>query len=444
VQPKACFHFRTELTAMPSRRDFLHTTIATLGSGAALALGARSLRAQTDSPTSGGASSGSGKRILILGGTGFLGPAIVEVAKQRGHSLTLFNRGRTEKRIGIIEDVEKRYGNRDPKPPADETKNEAGEYINPSPKGLESLQEGEWDSVIDTSGYYPRIVKASAELLAPRIKQYIFISSVSAYADNSKPYIDETAPVATIADPTVETMGAQFENYGALKALCEQAAEAAMPGKTANIRPGLIVGPGDPTDRFTYWPVRIQKGGEVLAPGDPSDPVQLIDVRDLAEWIVLMVENNTVGLFNAINPAPGRLGIGQTLEACKNAAKSDAKLTWVPAEFLEKHEVSAWGDMPLWLPPTGETSGSHLRSNERAVNTGLKFRPVEDTAAAILAWWPKEIARRERVGKQMIEDAQKAGKPAPQLPDPTKLRYGCPPEKEAAVLKAWHESKGVY
>ena len=423
---------------MQSRRDFLHTTIATLGGGAAaLTLGAR-LKAQQATPDS----SGKGKRILILGGTGFLGPAIVEVAKTRGHALTLFNRGRTEKRIGIIEDVEKRYGNRDPKLPADEAKNEAGEYINPSPMGLESLNEGEWDAVIDTSGYYPRIVKASAELLAPRIKQYIFISSISAYAENDKPYTDETAPVATLTDPAVETMGAQFENYGGLKALCEQAAEAAMPGKTANIRPGLIVGPGDPTDRFTYWPVRMQQGGEVLAPGDPADPVQLIDVRDLAEWIVLMVENNTVGLFNAINPAPGRLGIGQTLEACRQAAKSDAKLTWVPFEFLRKHEVTPWGDMPLWLPPKGETSGSHLRSNERAVKTGLKFRPVEDTAAGILAWWPKEIARRQRVTEQMKEEARKAGKEEPKVADPTKIRYGISPEREAEVLKAWRESQG--
>jgi 2'-hydroxyisoflavone reductase len=422
---------------MTSRRDFLHTTLA---AGAALALGSPSLRAQHETTPAG---KNAGKRILILGGTSFLGPAIVEVAKKRGHTLTLFNRGRTEKRIGVIEDVEKRFGNRDPKLPADEAKNEAGEFINPSPMGLESLNEGPWDSVIDTSGYYPRMVKASAELLAPRIKQYIYISSISAYADNSKPNTDETAASATLSDPTVEKMGEQFENYGGLKALCEQAAEAAMPGKTANIRPGLIVGPGDPTDRFTYWPVRIQKGGEVLAPGNASDPVQLIDVRDLAEWIVLMVENNTVGLFNAINPAPGKLTIGQTLEACKKGARSDATLTWVPADFLEKHEVSPWGDMPLWLPPTGETAGSHLRSNERAVKTGLKFRPVEETAAGILAWWPKEIERRVRVTEQMKQDAEKSNKPLPpNMADPKKIRAGIDPEKEALVLRAWHERVG--
>jgi 2'-hydroxyisoflavone reductase len=218
-----------------------------------------------------------------------------------------------------------------------------------------------------------------------------------------------------------------------------------LPGRTANIRPGLIVGPGDPTDRFTYWPVRISKGGEALAPGNPNDPVQLIDVRDLAEWIVLMIENNTVGLFNAINPAPGKLTIGQTLEACRAAAKSagsqPATLTWATAEFLKEQRVSPWGDMPLWLPPTGEMAGSHLRSNDRAVKAGMKYRNVEDTCAAILAWWPKELARRERVTKEMIEEASKAGKPAPKVGDPKALRAGISPEREAEVLKAWREKQ---
>ena len=425
---------------MPTRRDFLHTSLA---AGAALALGsgtAKARQAQSREPSPSGA-----KRILILGGTGFLGPAIVEAAKARGHSLTLFNRGRTEKRIGGIDGVEKLHGNRDPNLPADEAKNDADEYVNPSPRGLESLQGKSWDAVVDTSGYYPRIVKASAELLAPSVKQYIFISSISVYADSSTPNQDEDAPVAKLNDPTVEKMGDQFENYGGLKALCEQAAETAMPGRVANVRPGLIVGPGDQTDRFTYWPVRISQGGEALAPGNPNDPVQLIDVRDLAEWIVLMIEKNTVGVFNAINPAPGKLTIGQTLEACRVASKSagmpPATLTWTSAEFLEEQRVSPWGDMPLWLPPAGEMAGSHLRTNERAVKAGMKYRNVEDTCAAILAWWPKELARRERVTKDMKEEAQKAGKPEPKMPDPKLLRAGIAPQREAEVLKAWHEKQ---
>jgi 2'-hydroxyisoflavone reductase len=204
------------------------------------------------------------KRILILGGTGFLGPAIVEAAEKRGHTLTLFNRGKT--RPGLFPHIEKRQGDRDPN---------KGE-------GIKSLETGEWDAVIDDSGYYPRMVGASARLLAPRVGQYIFISSVSAYKEPSPIGGDETAPLAVLADPLVEEMGKSFENYGGLKAACEAAAEAALPGRTTVVRPGFIVGPDDPTGRFTYWPARFDKGGEIAVPGAPTDPLQLIDVRDLA------------------------------------------------------------------------------------------------------------------------------------------------------------------
>jgi 2'-hydroxyisoflavone reductase len=430
-----------------TRRDFMHASL-TVGAAAALgpaasALGSVLPRASLSLMPR----LGAGKRILILGGTGFLGPAVVEVAKARGHSLTLFNRGRTEKRIGFIDGVEHLYGNRDPKLPADETRDAAGNYINPSPMGLESLAaviaDGTtWDAVVDTSAYYPRMVRASTELLAPAAKQYILISSVSVYADNATPNQDESAALGTIADPTVETMGSQFENYGPLKALCEQAAEAAFPGRTANIRPGLIVGPGDPTDRFTYWPLRAQRGGEILAPGSPDDPVQLIDVRDLAEWIITLIETNTSGVFNAINPGPGDYSIGKTIDACRAAAKKldpahHSSLTWVAADFLEQQQVTPWGDMPLWIPPTGDSAGFHLRTNARAVATGLKFRPVEDTAAAILAWWPKEVERRIRVTEQMKQDARNAGQPEPQMADPKALRGGLSAERENLVLEAW-------
>jgi 2'-hydroxyisoflavone reductase len=384
------------------------------------------------------------RRILILGGTAFLGPAAVAAAKQRSHAVTLFNRGRTEKRIGVIEDVERLYGNRDPNLPADESKDDAGNYFNPQPHGLESPGGKSWDAVIDTSGQYPRLVNASAELLAPNVRQYIYISSISAYAGNSTPNEDESAALATLADPTVESMGPNYENFGGLKALCEMAAQAAMPGRVAVVRPGLNVGPGDPTDRFTYWPLRIDRGGEVLAPGTPNDPVQLIDVRDLGEWIVRLIEDHTTGTFNAINPAPAKLTIGQTLEACNVAASqlrnqpNETQFTWVSAEFLEQQKVSPWMDMPLWVPPIGEFGGFHLRSNARAVAAGLGFRPIEETASAILNWWPRELERRTRVTAQLQEDARRAGKSEPQMPDSAKLRAGIDPQREVEVLKTWH------
>jgi 2'-hydroxyisoflavone reductase len=304
---------------------------------------------------------------------------------------------------------------------------------------LSQLEGKKWDAVIDTSGYYPRMVKASAELLAPNVKHYTFISSLSAYASNTEPNTDETAPVGTMDDPTLETMGDQFQYYGPLKALCEQAAEAAMPGRVANVRPGLIVGPGDPTDRFTYWPVRVKQGGEVLAPGTPNDPVQLIDVRDLAEWLVLMIEQNTTGMFNAINPGPGELTMGATLEGCREAAKSNAEFTWVSAEFLELQQVSAWGDMPLWIPPDGEAAGFHRRSNARAVEAGLKMRTVKDTAQAILAWWPNEVERRRIAIERYKAEQAEAGKPEPTtLPDPERLKAGIAPQREAEVISAWN------
>lgn len=414
-----------------SRRQFIQTSVAT---GAMFSLGAVSKLHASDE--TGG---GTGKRILILGGTQFVGPAIMNAALARGHKITLFTRGRVEDQrdLEFPDGVESLHGNRDPEKTADDWKPE-GERDPNSPKGLSQLEGKKWDAVIDTSGYYPRMVKASAELLAPNVKQYIFISSVSVYANGTTPNADETDPVGTMEDPTIESMGPQYEYYGPLKALCEQAAEAAMPGRVANVRPGLIVGPGDPTDRFTYWPVRVQQGGEILAPGSPNDPVQFIDVRDLAEWLIHMIENNTTGVFNAINPAPDRLTIGQTLDACKQAAGNDAEFTWVNAEFLEEHEVSPWGDMPLWIPPSGESPAFHRRSNVAAVKAGLKMRPVKTTARDIMDWWPKEVARRTEATAKFKAQAEAAGRDVPELPDPSRLRAGITPDREAEVLKAWH------
>lgn len=362
-------------------------------------------------------------KILILGGTGFLGPACIDAAKARGHTVTIFNRGRTEKRTGHAyegTDVEVLRGNRDPQKHAEETKDESGKIVQveTSPKGLSQLEGRSWDAVIDTSGYYPRIVEASAELLAPRVNQYVFISSVSVYKDQSRPGGQPTDPVGTLTDPTVETMGASFENYGPLKAYCEQAAEAAFPGRATNVRPGLIVGPGDPTGRFTYWPARLDRGGEVLAPGTPADQVQVIDVRDLAEWLVRLIETRTYGVFDALGPQSG-LTIGGMLEACRAAAGKEATLTWVDAPFLEAQNVTPWGDMPVWIPPSSSEGGMHQRNISTAERAGLTFRPIPDTCRATLEWYRALPAE-----------------------SPFRKLAGIDPEREAAVLRAWHARGG--
>jgi 2'-hydroxyisoflavone reductase len=217
--------------------------------------------------------------------------------------------------------------------------------------------------------------------------------------------------VATIDDPTTEKIDAR--TYGALKALSEKAAESAMPGKVAVVRPGLIVGPEDPTDRFTYWPARVARGGEVLAPGSPDDPIQLIDVRDLGAFLVRLIENSTTGVFNALGP-DRTLTMGRTLEACKEVARSDATFTWADAEFLAKQGVHAWSDMPAWVPNRGETAGFAKVSNARAIAAGLTFHPIGDTARATLDWFRTLPGDRR-----------------------SKLRAGLTPEREAKVLAAW-------
>lgn len=407
-----------------TRRHFVHTLLAT-SAATALATPRTALawRRQRVKPLS----------ILILGGTGFLGPATIEAAVARGHKVTIFNRGRTERFRPIKQaDVEHLYGNRDPDKLADET--DEG-----SPKGLSQLEGRTFDVVIDNSGYYPRIVRASAKWAATGAKQYIFISSISAYANSSLPNRDETAPVATMEDETLESMGPNFEHYGALKALCERAAEEEMPGKTAVVRPGYIVGPGDPTDRFTYWPVRADKGGDMLAPGTPDDPVQIIDVRDLANFLITLAENNSNGVFNAVGPeTPARWG--DVLEACAAAAAAKPTLVWVPADFLEAQGLPG-GSLPIWIPPQGEYTGFHRWSNARARAAGLTFRPLDQIIRDTLAWWPTEVERRTAATKTILEDhAKKAdGSDAPRLPDPTLLKAGISPEQERKAITAWRE-----
>jgi 2'-hydroxyisoflavone reductase len=363
-----------------------------------------------------------GLKILILGGTGFLGPACTEAAIAAGHTVTHFNRGRTEARrkergrpSAVPDGVEILYGNRDPEKTADDGKPDADAK---SPKGLESLKGRTWDAVIDTSGYWPRHVKASAELLAPSVKQYVFISSVSVYAKNDKPGADETAPLSTLADPKIEDFGAQFENYGGGKAMAEAAAEAAMPGRVTNIRPGFIVGPRDTSGRYIYWPLRCRRGGEVLVPGSESDPIQMIDVRDLADFTIKAIEDGTTGVFNATGPEQP-LTMRAFLEAVTKAAKSEnpPTFTWVPMEFLAQSGIPV--ALPLYVPPSGETAGFHRVSIARALAKGLKFRSPEDTARTMLAWVDT-----------LPPDLQKgiAGN-------------NLSPEDEAKLLEAWKASK---
>ncbi len=328
-------------------------------------------------------------KVLIIGGTGFLGPHTVRRLQERGHTVTLFNRGRTNP--GLFPDVEKLRGDRK--------------------TDLTALQGRTWDVVIDPSAYIPADVTRSATLLAPNVGHYLLISTISVYAALDKPGLDESAPLATLKDPTVEQVTGQ--TYGGLKVLCERAAEQALPGKTTVIRPGLIVGPGDTTDRFTYWPVRVSKGGEVLAPNSPADFVQCIDVRDLAAFIVTCVENRTTGIYNADAPQAS-LTIGRLLDTCKEVSKSDATFIWLPKDFMAEHKVRPWSDMPVWLPAEGETAGEGQVSVKAAIAKGLTHRPLAETVRDTLAYvdtWPAE---------------RKA-----------KLKAGLSPEREKEVLAAW-------
>lgn len=324
--------------------------------------------------------------LLILGGTGFIGPALVELAQKNGHTVTLFNRGKT--RPGLFPDVEKLQGDRDPK---------KGE-------GIKALEGRKWDVVFDDCGYYPRHVKASAELMAPNVGHYVYVSSISCYAEKTNAIEggNEDTELAKLADPTVETMGQGGEFYGGLKVLCEQAAQAAMKDKCTIVRPGYIVGPDDPTGRFTYWPVRIDKGGDVLVPGGKDDPLQVIDVRDLSAFMLKLGEAATKGgVFNACGPEK-RMSWGSVIEACQKAAAKPANLHWATLEELKPIEGV---EFPIWAPYAGDSKGFHTWSNERAIKAGMTFRPIETIAKDTLAWWKTVAAddRRKRLAGPSAE-----------------------------------------
>jgi 2'-hydroxyisoflavone reductase len=350
----------------------------------------------------------------------------------RGHSVTHFNSGRTEERRRdagrpsvVPAGVEQLYGNRDPNKTADDRKSEGksdAPKVANSPKGLSQLEGKKWDGVIDTSGYFPRMVKASAELLARQVKQYVFISSISVYKENSIPNADETAALATLADPATEDLGKDYANYGGAKALCEKAAETAMPGRVTNIRPGFMVGPRDVSGWFIYWPVRATLGGVMAVPGAPTDPIQIIDVRDISEWIIHCLENDIVGVFNATGPEK-ELSMKAMVEGVRRGVGAEVSFTWLDNDFIKAQGVRE-GQFPLYEPPTGETAGFHRSNISRALAKGLKFRPVPDTAKATLDWY-----------KSLPADFQT--RVAPQFAKPTQGEAWLDTEKR--LLGSWAE-----
>ncbi len=358
-----------------TRRNFVQaTSIATgLAAMGSLTPLLRAASGQADKPL----------RILILGGTGFIGPHIVQRAIDRGHTVTLFNRGNRNEQL--FPDLEERIGDR----------TEEG--------GLDALNDGEWDAVIDTWPSVPRYVREAGILLRDRVKQYLFVSTISVYASHAKIGIDETEPVGVLPDPTVEEVTGQ--TYGPLKALCEQTALDLYPGGATVVRPGLIVGPRDPTDRFTYWPLRVRDGGAVLAPGSPSDRTQIIDARDLASFMIHTLETKAVGTYNATGVP---MAIGDVLFTCKEVTDSDAEFRWGDADFLAAQQVSPWGDMPAWVPPVGDYAGFGSVNVGKAVSAGLTFRPLARTIDDTLKWYDKEPEeRRARVRAGIAREREK-------------------------------------
>jgi 2'-hydroxyisoflavone reductase len=310
-------------------------------------------------------------RILIIGGTHFLGRHLVESALERSHDITLFNRGKSNP--DLFPRLETILGDRE--------------------KDVEKLKDRIWDAVIDTSGYFPRIVRLSAQVLVPTVSRYVFISSISVYENFKKVGINEMDPVGKIQDETTEEITG--ETYGPLKALCEQAVQDIFGiDRTLVIRPGLIVGPHDPTDRFTYWPVRVARGGEVLVPEKPEVPIQIIDVRDLAEWTLKLIENQASGTYNATGP-DYELTLGRLLDVSKQVSGSDANFRWAGVDFLNQNKVEAWSDLPVWVPDDEESAGFSRVDVSRAIAGGLTFRPMEETVRDTLEWAKARPAGQE-------------------------------------------------
>ncbi|MGE0553723.1 MAG: NAD-dependent epimerase/dehydratase family protein [Gemmatimonadales bacterium] len=343
-------------------------------------------------------------KILFIGGTGFIGPHMVRRALAHGHQVTLFNRGRTNPHL--FPEVEKLVGDRD--------------------GGLAPLEGRKWDAVIDTSGYLPRVVRDSAKLLAPNVHRYLFISTGDVYASFSKVGIDENEPLDVVDDPTTEDAA---KHYGGLKALCEKVVEETYPNRSTILRPGWIIGAGDYNDISSYWPMRIDRGGEILAPGSPDDPTQVIDAYDLARFVFKCIEENINGIYNAVGPAQP-LRWAEFLYGIRAVTSAEGSFTWVDADFLAERGLLPWTDLPIWWPPRDDYQqppmfepggkGFAQMSGRKAVAAGLVFRPLAETARDII----DEYRSRPQ--------APAAGR---------RVMFGLTPAKEAETLAAWHASK---
>lgn len=339
--------------------------------------------------------------ILILGGTGFTGPFQVEYALKRGHKVTLFNRGKRPSPEWPAA-VEQLHGDRN-----------TGD--------LAALKGRTWDVCIDNPTSLPFWVRDAGQVLKGNVGHYLFISTISVYADGSKPGINENSPLAQYKGKdamaeTQQTLRADIENlYGPLKALSEAEAHKQFGKNVTIVRPGYIVGPRDETDRFTYWPHRVAQGGEILVPGDGNDPIQIIDGRDLGEWMIRLAEAGTTGIFNACGPDYS-LSMDAMLYGCQAVTGGGMTLTHVSPAFLDEQQVG----LPIWVPSKDNPyAGYGAVSNERAIAAGLTFRPLATTVQDLLAWFHSLPAERQ-----------------------AKLGAGITREKEAELLKAWHARKG--
>jgi len=348
------------------RRQFLATSAtAALGLSAAGLMPLRATAFAASRPR-------SPLRILILGGTSFIGPHQVEYALARGHEITLFNRGRTNP--GLFGNLETLIGDR------------TGD--------VSALEGRKWDVVLDNSAQEPEWVELTGRVLRDNVRRYLLVSTRSVYSDLSKVPSTSAAPVYTLANTTVEP--GQRRPYGLRKALCEEAARAAFGERATIVRPGLIIGPGDETDRFTYWPVRIERGGAVLAPGDGTDPVQIIDARDLSEWMIRLAENDTPGTFNAVGPFNPR-PMNELLYGIRAVTTAETSFTWVDTDWLLGQNVRPYSDLPVWMPARGRNTGFARFDLTPEIAAGLTFRSLAQTTADTLAWWHAQPAERQQL-----------------------------------------------
>ena len=331
--------------------------------------------------------------VLFMGGTGFIGPHMVRAIAALGHNVTLFNRGKSNP--DLFSELELIKGDR-------------------LSDDIRQVANRRWDIIVDTSCYVPRAVNLLMDAVShEHLQQYLFISTISVYRDYSVPGITESSPLQTMDDPTSEDVNT---HYGALKVLCEQAAQAAVPGKLTIIRPGIIIGPGDRSDRFTYWPETVYRGGEVLAPGKGDDAFQTLDARDLANWVALCLRSQVMGTYNATNTA-GTTNFRDVLESSRQELNPKATVTWVPHEFLLAQDLQEMGDLPFWVTPDGPYAGIFQVNSEAASGAGLRHRSLAESIRDTHAWFQSQP-----------EDRQK-------------LRAGISAEREAQVLAAWHKSQ---